>query len=54
MKARELLAGSSALSLGGTRTLPALYEAAGIRFDLSAEHIRRLMAFVHEELEQLH
>ena len=29
----------NALSLGGTKTLPELYEAAGLKFDLSPEHI---------------
>jgi oligoendopeptidase F len=42
-----------ALSLGGTRTLPALYEAAGIRFDFSPEHIQELAAFVNEEMNRV-
>jgi len=42
-----------ALSLGGTRTLPELYEAAGIRFDLSSDYIASLMVFVKQELEKL-
>lgn len=41
-----------ALSLGGTRTLPELYEAAGIRFDFSPEHIQQLAAFVNEEMNK--
>jgi oligoendopeptidase F len=41
-----------ALSLGGTRTLPELYAAAGLRFDFSKEHIKQLMAFVSEEMER--
>jgi len=41
-----------ALSLGGTRTLPELYEAAGIRFDFSPEHIQELAAFVNEEMNK--
>jgi oligoendopeptidase F len=40
-----------ALSLGGTRTLPDLYEAAGIRFDFSPGHISELVAFVKSEME---
>jgi oligoendopeptidase F len=40
-----------ALSLGGTRTLPELYEAAGIRFDFSPEHISKLVAFVKREMD---
>lgn len=42
-----------ALSLGGTRTLPELYESAGLKFDLSAEHIESLMLFVQKELEKI-
>jgi oligoendopeptidase F len=42
-----------ALALGGTRTLPELYEAAGLKFDFSREHIRELMAFVSEEMEKI-
>jgi oligoendopeptidase F len=40
-----------ALSLGGTKTLPELYSAAGLKFDLSEGHIRQLMEFVNEELK---
>ena len=42
-----------ALELGGTRTLPALFEAAGLRFDFSPEHIKTLMQFVKKEMEGL-
>jgi len=42
-----------ALELGGTRTLPALFEAAGLRFDFSPEHIKTLMQFVKKELDGL-
>lgn len=42
-----------ALSLGGTRTLPELYAAAGLQFNFTPEYIRNLMAFVHNELAQL-
>jgi oligoendopeptidase F len=42
-----------ALSLGGTRTLPELYEAAGLKFDLSPAHIKKLMDFVHEQMQAL-
>lgn len=43
----------NALSLGGTKTLPQLYETAGLRFDFSPEHIQMLMQFVHDEMEKL-
>ncbi|MBO9636028.1 MAG: M3 family oligoendopeptidase [Chitinophagaceae bacterium] len=42
-----------ALSLGGTRTLPELYEAAGLVFNFSPDHIQKLMQFVKKELESL-
>ena len=41
------------LSLGGTKTLPALYESAGISFDFTPDKISELMLFVKEELEKL-
>jgi len=43
----------SALSLGGTKTLPALYEAAGLAFNFSPDNISKLMLFVKNELEEL-
>lgn len=43
----------NALSLGGTKTLPELYEAADLKFDLSPEHIKTLMEFVKEEMDKL-
>ncbi|MCC2507107.1 M3 family oligoendopeptidase [Bacillus thuringiensis] len=42
-----------ALSLGSSKSLPAIYEAAGIRFDFSGETIKELMLFVEKELELL-
>lgn len=42
----------NALSLGGTRTLPELYAAAGLNFNFSKEHIKELMGFVSEEMEK--
>ncbi len=43
----------AALSLGGTKTLPDLYEAAGLKLDLSPNHIKTLMEFVTVEIEKL-
>lgn len=43
----------NALHLGGTRTLPELYKAAGLRFDFSPAHIKTLMEFVNAEMEKL-
>jgi oligoendopeptidase F len=44
---------TKALALGGTKTLPQLYEAAGLRFDFSPENIKVLMDFVSEEMEKI-
>lgn len=43
----------AALALGGTRTLPELFAAAGISFDFSAKTLRPLMHAVQEELNEL-
>ena len=42
-----------ALSLGGTKTLPELYAAAGLKFDFSPAYIKTLMEFVSVEMEKL-
>ena len=44
---------TNALSLGGTRTLPQLFEAAGLKFDFSPEYVSNLMLFVHDEMKSL-
>ena len=44
---------TNALSLGGTKTLPELYAAAGLPFDFSPETIRSLMEMVGNELDKL-
>ncbi|MEO6136592.1 MAG: M3 family oligoendopeptidase [Ginsengibacter sp.] len=43
-----------ALSLGATKTLPELYETAGLKFDFSSENIKTLMEFVKEEMDKIH
>lgn len=43
----------NALSLGGTRTLPELYEAAGLKFDFSPETIKTLMQFVQAQMQEI-
>ncbi|MFD3449020.1 M3 family oligoendopeptidase [Microbacteriaceae bacterium 4G12] len=40
-----------ALSLGSTKSVKEVYEAAGIRFDFSAQTIQELMELVEKELE---
>lgn len=42
-----------ALSMGGTKTLPDLYNAAGLDFDFSPKKIETLMQFVKNEMELL-
>jgi oligoendopeptidase F len=42
-----------ALELGGTRTLPELFQAAGLKFDFRPENIRSLMSFVKTEMDLL-
>jgi oligoendopeptidase F len=44
---------SRSLSMGGTVTLPKLYEAAGLSFNFSGDNIKRLMNFVEHEMKQL-
>ena len=41
------------LSMGGTKTLPELYEAAGLKFDFSGAYIKELMDFVEGEMKTL-
>ena len=43
----------SALSLGGTKTLPQLYETAGLSFDFSPDKIKVLMDFVKREMDNM-
>ncbi|WP_438946506.1 M3 family oligoendopeptidase [Sediminibacterium sp.] len=43
----------NALSLGGTQTLPALYKAARLEFNLTPAYIKTLMEFVKTEMDQL-
>lgn len=43
----------NALKLGGTRTLPELYEAAGLQFNFSPDYISELMIFVKDEMEKI-
>jgi len=43
----------NALKLGYTRSIPAIYETAGVKFDFSADYIEQLFSFVGEELSTL-
>jgi oligoendopeptidase F len=40
----------NALRLGYLKSIPEVYQAAGIKFDFSAEYIKELMEFVRQEL----
>ena len=42
----------NALALGATKTLPQLFETAGLTFDFSPEKIKVLMEFVRSEMER--
>ncbi len=44
---------TEALKLGYTRTLPEIYATAGIKFDLSQEHVKELIGFVQGELDKI-
>jgi oligoendopeptidase F len=43
----------NALSLGGTKTLPELYAAAGLKFNFSPDYIKTLMEFTTEQMDKL-
>ncbi len=44
---------TEALTAGFTRSIPGLYELAGVKFDFSTDYIRELMNFVNSELNRL-
>ncbi|HEV7622055.1 MAG TPA: M3 family oligoendopeptidase, partial [Flavisolibacter sp.] len=43
----------NALQLGGTETLPQLYNAAGLKFSFDPDYISELMLFVQGELAKV-
>lgn len=43
----------NALALGGTKTLPELYQTAGIEFNFSPHYVKKLMDFTNQALEKL-
>jgi oligoendopeptidase F len=43
----------NALKLGGTKTLPELYAAAGLKFSFAPDYISELMLFVQQEMEKI-
>lgn len=43
----------AALALGYTKSIPEVYETAGIRFDFSKEYVSELATFVRAELDKL-
>lgn len=43
----------TALKLGGTKTLPDLYAAAGLQFSFAPDYISELMLFVQNEMEKI-
>ena len=44
----------NALALGGTKTLPELYQIAGIAFNFSPNYVKKLMDFTNAQLEKLY
>jgi oligoendopeptidase F len=44
----------NALALGGTKTLPELYQTAGIAFNFSPNYVKKLMDFTNTQLEKLY
>lgn len=42
-----------ALALGYTKSIPQIYEAAGVKFDFSPDYIKELMDFVKEEYDKI-
>ncbi len=44
----------NALKLGYTRSIPEIYNTAGVDFKFDSAHLKTLATFVGEELEQLH
>lgn len=51
--ARALEQYKNALKLGYTKTIPEIYQAAGIEFNFSSDYVRELAAFVKKEYEAL-
>lgn len=43
----------AALALGYTKSIPEVYETAGVKFDFSQEYVSELASFVKEELSKL-
>lgn len=43
----------AALSLGYTKSIPGIYEEAGVKFDFSPDYIKELMDFVKEEYDKI-
>jgi oligoendopeptidase F len=50
---KGLAAYQNALQLGYMKSIPQIYEAAGIKFDFSKEYIKELMQFVKSELAKI-
>jgi len=44
----------NALAFGGTKTLPELYQTAGIEFNFSPNYVKNLMDFTNAQLEKLY
>ena len=51
--ANAVKAYTEALKLGYTKSIPEIYETAGIRFNFSRGYVKELADFVKSELEKL-
>jgi oligoendopeptidase F len=52
-KAKGLEGYMNALKLGYLKSIPEIYQAAGVKFDFSKSYIEELMEFVRAELKKL-
>ena len=50
---KAILEYMDAMKLGYTKSIPEIYETAGIKFDFSTEYIHELVSFMKEELRNL-
>jgi oligoendopeptidase F len=52
-RAEALRSYQRALALGGSRPLPELFQAAGCKFDFSAQTVKPLAQLIRSELDKL-
>ncbi len=52
-KGKAIEAYKDALRLAYTKSIPEIYETAGVRFDFTANHLQKLASFISDELNKL-